>query len=1017
MLMKKKVFYLLAIMLVGGSLMMNSCKKEKDEFTEEDAYNSQADMERLRDSLRTIGGIIDYSVGVVGGEDAGVVSPSGKGTKDNKGMDSATITVSQHGRTITVTTTTTGIAAFPDLRIGTANVSIRRPGYTSVDYVVELTPLSDTTILNYYNVRRQVGTLVALFSTTKNLSTIKGLAKIESDLTNYGPEIAANVELMGVIDVDNASFISNYLYNTSFVMGGYNYSYYGRIKHIAYSSLVSRTTSDATGYFELKVPSTADGLPIKVYVSEYAADQTLLLNTKWGQNVWGQQIVRTIFGSDVTPSAIPTVDAAYVTFAPPTGAGGHQPLTPATAVARVSESGIVSYSIKNQGEGYTQAPKVIISKGSGFNPIAAEATAVLSSYGRVTSLNITSAGTGYAPNDVPTVTFEDGISQTATAELIMGYSVKNINVTNGGSGYTSTPSVTISGSEGSGATASANMAGIVNKINLTNTGSGYTDVPKVVFTGGEGSGAAATANMSIYNPLHSIILDNYNTLFLLGTTPNVVISPNGTGSGATATCQLDNNGSVTSLNITNVGAGYTEAPAITITGGGGYGATAYSTLGVGGSLNIILNNGGEGYTSAPTINIPGAPLGGTNAVANAIVSVKAKSITITNAGAGYNNKPFISVGGIFIPDANYAVKFSKQVNGIALTNNGDNYTSAPSISFVSNDGNGSGAAATTEMNYYVKSVSINEQGANYLNGSVNVHIAPPAIGTPATATAALFNGKIKRVILTNPGLGYTANPIVMLNQVGGSAPLINAVIDAVATGNKITSLTTVNAGEGYDPAGTYSLTISTHTHAASAGVTVNPTAGQITFIEITDQGSGYSVVPNVEFEIPNGIGAGTGATATAVLTEGRVTSINITNAGTGYYTAPTVRVHVPTTNLQAIGKVSISADGRITGVTFPATAPYTRGYGYVNQPTVTFTPSVLGMGTGAIAIATIENGSIKDVIMSNQGSGYLGKNRPTTAQSFGFIPYGAAGTSFLVHAGKTYIKDINLGTGRRTVED
>lgn len=1017
MLMKKKIFYLLAIMLIGGSIIMNSCKKEKDEFTEEDAYNSQADMERLRDSLRKVGGIIDYSVGVVGAEDAGVVSPSGKGTKENKGMDSATITVSQHGKTITVKTTTSGIASFPDLRIGTANVSIRRPGYTSVDYVVELTPLSDTTILNYYNVRRQVGTLVALFSTTKNLSIIKGLAKVESDLTNYGPEIADSVEVMGVIDVDNASFVSNYLNNSSFVMGGYNYSYYGRIKHIAYSSLVSRTMSNASGYYELKVPSTADGLPIKVYVSEYAKNQTLLLNTKWGQNVWGQQIVRTIFGSDVTPSTIPTVDAAYVTFTDPTGTGGHQPQNAATAVAEITESGIISYSIKNRGEGYTQAPKVIISSGSGYDPITAEAIAFVSN-GRLDSLQLTERGRGYKPTDVPTVTFDDGIDQVATADVILGYGVKSITVSNGGSGYTSTPAVTISGSEGNGASATANMAGIITKVNVTNPGTGYTDAPKVVFTDVDGAGAAAVANMSIFNPIHSIEINNFNAYYD-PTLPNptvVITASNGFGSGAKATSQLENTGIVTALNLTNVGSGYSAAPHVTITGGGGFGATAYATLNMDGSINVHLTSSGEGYTSAPSVLI-GASQSGTTAVCNSAISKKVKSITITEGGSGFNAKPLISVGGLFIPDANYSVKFVKSVSSVTLTNGGDNYSTMPSVSFVPNDGNGSGATATLEMSLYVKSVDVETNGQNYLNGSVNVHIAPPSIGTPATATAVLAHGRVKRVVLTNPGLGYTANPIVILNQVGGNVAYRNAVITASATLNKVTALNIVDAGEGYDPNGTYSLTISTHTHAASAGVAVNPKAGQIKFIEITNQGSGYSVTPIVEFETPNGAGAGSGATATATVVDGRVVSIKVDNAGTGYYTAPTVRIHVPTTNLTAIGKVTISADGRITGVTFPATAPYTKGYGYVAQPTVTFTPSVSGMGYGASAVATIENGSIKDVIMTNQGSGYLGKNRPTTAQSFGFVPYGSAGTSFLVHAGKTYIKDINLGTGRRTVED
>jgi hypothetical protein len=40
-------------------------------------------------------------------------------------------------------------------------------------------------------------------------------------------------------------------------------------------------------------------------------------------------------------------------------------------------------------------------------------------------------------------------------------------------------------------------------------------------------------------------------------------------------------------------------------------------------------------------------------------------------------------------------------------------------------------------------------------------------------------------------------------------------------------------------------------------------------------------------------GAGTGATATAVLTNGSVTSITVNNGGTGYTTDPTVAIAAP----------------------------------------------------------------------------------------------------------------------------
>tara|TARA_B100000927_G_scaffold67159_1_gene52970 strand:- start:2927 stop:5812 length:2886 start_codon:yes stop_codon:yes gene_type:complete len=73
--------------------------------------------------------------------------------------------------------------------------------------------------------------------------------------------------------------------------------------------------------------------------------------------------------------------------------------------------------------------------------------------------------------------------------------VSSITVTSGGSGYNTAPSVTISGGGGTGATAEAiiSTGGIVTAINVTNIGSGYTSAPTVTLSGGDGSGAAGTA--------------------------------------------------------------------------------------------------------------------------------------------------------------------------------------------------------------------------------------------------------------------------------------------------------------------------------------------------------------------------------------------------------------------------------------------------------------------------------------------------------------------------------------------
>jgi len=67
---------------------------------------------------------------------------------------------------------------------------------------------------------------------------------------------------------------------------------------------------------------------------------------------------------------------------------------------------------------------------------------------------------------------------------------------------------------------------------------------------------------------------------------------------------------VTSITITDGGSHYKQAtpPSVTISGGGGIGATATATVSSTGIVNgILITNGGSGYTSAPIVTIDYSP--------------------------------------------------------------------------------------------------------------------------------------------------------------------------------------------------------------------------------------------------------------------------------------------------------------------------------------------------------------------------------------------------------------------------
>ena len=133
-------------------------------------------------------------------------------------------------------------------------------------------------------------------------------------------------------------------------------------------------------------------------------------------------------------------------------------------------------------------------------------------------------------------------------------------------------------------------------------------------------------------------------------------SPTGQiGDNPTAVGFLYHKGDVTGLEkilLTNAGAGYTVAPTITISGGGGTGAAAtcdFVTSGQG-VVRFTITDGGVGYGTAPVVTIAGPPASGIAHTAVGIASIGRdgtsnvlKSIYIENAGRGYSSSPQVTI--------------------------------------------------------------------------------------------------------------------------------------------------------------------------------------------------------------------------------------------------------------------------------------------------------------------------------------------------------------------------------------
>jgi autotransporter-associated beta strand protein len=223
--------------------------------------------------------------------------------------------------------------------------------------------------------------------------------------------------------------------------------------------------------------------------------------------------------------------------------------------------------------------------------------------------------------------------------LRTGAQINSVSLTNAGSGYTSFPTVAINGAGADSLPASANVLAGISSIGITAGGSGYVnqaDGPSppsvgsagtfVDIVGGGGTGATARA-IVVGGVVTGIAIKNAGSGYT--SMPTIHISstlPSGStvaGSGAAA-----NVSGITlqSITLNDGGFDYTS-PTISLTGGGGAGATASATsspnLALHAERGVMLTAaGGALYQTAGTTLTINGPVGSTGPG------------TLTKAGAG-----------------------------------------------------------------------------------------------------------------------------------------------------------------------------------------------------------------------------------------------------------------------------------------------------------------------------------------------------------------------------------------------
>ena len=410
--------------------------------------------------------------------------------------------------------------------------------------------------------------------------------------------------------------------------------------------------------------------------------------------------------------------------------------------------------------------------------------------------------------------------------------------------------------------------------------------------------------------------------------------------------QFDVNGFIDNISVTSGGSGYSTAPYVVIQGDGktaptvsidsttGQDAAAFSICSTAGDppedivSSIIVTNGGTGYRSALSKTFNGS--------SSAAVSVGSDTFTISAHGftnldlVTYSNGGGTSIGGLTNNRPYYVIY--QGVNTIKLTRSYENFSS---VAITNTAGAFSCAATALEVGDRLT-----------ITGTPTVGTLAATVATSGTAgqftcgASTLAVGDRVRITGTRAGTGtitgYTTGTTYKVSAVTGTTPSVTGFTltteaDAaiVTTAGTLTGLTYTTTGTitGYATNNVYKVSAVTGTSPSVTGFTLTTeadaaivtTTGKLvgltytsdnSAIDLTSLGTGSSHTLTFEGTTVSLLGgAGSGATATPVISSGVITGITVTDGGTGYAGARATAVLGEGASASEVDSVTINEPG------------------------------------------------------------------------------------------------------------
>ncbi len=465
----------------------------------------------------------------------------------------------------------------------------------------------------------------------------------------------------------------------------------------------------------------------------------------------------------------------------------------------------------------------------------------------VGSAIVTDGGQGFTSAPTVTLTGGGGTGATATA-TIANDQVTSVTITNPGSGYTSTPTITFTGGGGQGAAATAILA----SPKITVTIEGLTIENGVAQPGdgaaGEGGGIRDTGNASlvltndiithnlatsngggvsmsnVLNTPWALILNNTTITANRAGDQGGGIDEDGTGltqinAGTVITGNTSANegggiyengiheGGVLSIAVTDGGSGFTSAPTVKLTGGGGTGATATASIAHGMVTAVTITNLGSGFIAAPTITFVGG--GGSGATATATLTSESGTLNVvgslvsgnvstnsigggiansgngvvTISGSTIENNFAGTTGGGFSDENNQGtlvLNNSLFLNNAAASNGGAIFVGGPTATITNSeiDGNSSGgnggAIFDSGTKLTIQASTIADNFASGNGGGIELETSGTGLAFGSTITNTTITGN---TALFNAG-GNNGGGIDVSAQFTGDLELLNDTINS-----------------------------------------------------------------------------------------------------------------------------------------------------------------------------------------------------------------------------------------------